>query len=136
MQKIEDGKLCSKMKPSNELYLDGSHNVDAAFNLNNTLKNLPEKKLCIIIGMINTKDPAAYIRQFSNCFSITTITIPSEENAIPADELKNKLEDQCVKVAVSSSISEAVKSVNEANDNTRILICGSLYLAGKVLEVN
>ena len=92
MQKIEDGKLCSKMKPSNELYLDGSHNVDAAFNLNKTLKNLPEKKLCIIIGMINTKDPAAYIRQFSNCFSITTITIPSEDNAIPADELKNKLE--------------------------------------------
>jgi dihydrofolate synthase/folylpolyglutamate synthase len=86
--------------------------------------------------MINTKDPAAYIRQFSNCFSITTITIPSEENAIPAKELKNKLEDQCAEVAVSSSISEAVKSVNEANENTRILICGSLYLAGKVLEVN
>lgn len=136
MQKIEDGKLCSKMKPSNELYLDGSHNVDAAFNLNKTLKNLPEKKLCIIIGMINTKDPAAYIRQFSNCFSITTITIPSEENAIPADELKNKLKDQCAEIAVSSSISEAVKSINEANENTRILICGSLYLAGKVLEVN
>ena len=86
--------------------------------------------------MINTKDPAAYIRQFSNCFSITTITIPSEDNAIPADELKNKLEDQCAEIAVSSSISEAIKSVNEANENTRILICGSLYLAGKVLEVN
>ena len=86
--------------------------------------------------MINTKDPAAYIRQFSNCFSITTITIPSESNAIPADELKNKLEDQCAKVAVSSSISEAVKSINEVNENTRILICGSLYLAGKVLEIN
>ena len=86
--------------------------------------------------MINTKDPAAYIRQFSNCFSITTITIPSEDNAIPADELKNKLKDQCTEIAVSSSISEAVKSINEANDNTRILICGSLYLAGKVLEVN
>ena len=86
--------------------------------------------------MINTKDPEAYIRQFSNCFSITTITIPSEDNAIPADELKNKLKDQCTEIAVSSSISEAVKSINEANENTRILICGSLYLAGKVLEVN
>ena len=74
--------------------------------------------------------------RFSNCFSITTITIPSEDNAIPADELKNKLKDQCTEIAVSSSISEAVKSINEANDNTRILICGSLYLAGKVLEVN
>ena len=65
-----------------------------------------------------------------------TITIPSEENAIPADELKNKLEGQCAKVTISSSISEAVKCVNEANENTRILICGSLYLACKVLEVN
>ena len=86
--------------------------------------------------MINTKDPAAYIRQFSKCFSITTITIPSEENAIPADELKNKLKGLCAKVTISSSISEAVKSINEANENVRILICGSLYLAGKVLEVN
>ena len=86
--------------------------------------------------MINTKDPEAYIRQFSNYFSITTITIPSEDNAIPADELKNKLKDQCTEIAVSSSISEAIKSVNEANENSRILICGSLYLAGKVLEVN
>ena len=85
---------------------------------------------------INTKDPAAYIRQFSNCFSITTITIPSEDNAIPAKELKNKLEDQCAKVTVSSSISEAVKSIDEANENTRILICGSLYLVSEALKIN
>ena len=94
MERISDGKLGSTINSTNELYLDGSHNGDAASNLNETINKLPKKKLCIILGMINTKDPNSYLSKFDNIDELTVITIPNEENAInnyrtPREDLKD-----------------------------------------------
>ena len=135
-EKIKEGQLFSLINKNNELYLDGSHNSDAACNINQSLISMPKKDLCIIIGMLNTKDPENYIKQFSNIKEIKTINIPDEENSIPAIELKDKLKLVHNNVSEANSIVEAIKSLSSSNPDARILICGSLYLAGKVLKLN
>ena len=136
MEKISDGKLGSTIASTNELYLDGSHNEDAASNLNETINQLTNKKLCIILGMINTKDPISYLSKFDKIDALTVITIPNEESAIDSNELYAGLKKYYENVNRADSIQEAVANLNNNYQDARILICGSLYLAGKVLEMN
>ena len=135
-EKIKEGQLFSLINKKNELYLDGSHNSDAAYNINQSLISMPKKDLCIIIGMLNTKDPENYIKQFSNIKEIKTINIPDEENSIPAIKLKDKLKLVHNNVSEENSIESAIASTAKSNPDARILICGSLYLAGQVLKLN
>jgi len=136
MEKISDGKLGSTIASTNELYLDGSHNEDAASNLNETINQLTNKKLCIILGMINTKDPISYLSKFDKIDALTVITIPNEESAIDSNELYAKLKKYYENINRADSIQEALANLNNNHQDARILICGSLYLAGKVLEMN
>ena len=136
MEKISDGKLGSTIASTNELYLDGSHNEDAASNLNDTINQLSNKKLCIILGMINTKDPISYLSKFDKIDALTVITIPNEESAIDSNELYAGLKKYYENVNRADSIQEALANLNNNHQDARILICGSLYLAGKVLEMN
>ena len=136
MEKISDGKLGSTIASTNELYLDGSHNEDAASNLNETINQLTNKKLCIILGMINTKDPISYLSKFDKIDALTVITIPNEESAIDSNELYAGLKKYYENVNRADSIQEALANLNNSYQDARILICGSLYLAGKVLEMN
>ena len=135
-EKIKEGQLFSLINKKNELYVDGSHNSDAAYNINQSLISMPKKDLCIIIGMLNTKEPENYIKQFSNIKEIKTINIPDEENSIPAIELKDKLKLVHDNVSEEKSIESAITSIAKSNPDARILICGSLYLAGQVLKLN
>ena len=136
MEKISDGKLGSTIASTNELYLDGSHNEDAASNLNETINQLTNKKLCIILGMINTKDPISYLSKFDKIDALTVITIPNEESAIDSNELYAGVKKYYENVNRADSIQEALANLNNNYQDARILICGSLYLAGKVLEMN
>ena len=136
MEKISDGKLGSTIASTNELYLDGSHNEDAASNLNETINQLTNKKLCIILGMINTKDPISYLSKFDKIDALTVITIPNEESAIDSNELYAGLKKYYKNINRADSIQEALANLNNNYEDARILICGSLYLAGKVLEMN
>ena len=136
MEKISDGKLGSTIASTNELYLDGSHNEDAASNLNETINQLTNKKLCIILGMINTKDPISYLSKFDKIDALTVITIPNEESAIDSNELYAGLKKYYENINRADSIQEALANLNNNHQDARILICGSLYLAGKVLEMN
>ena len=136
MEKISDGKLGSTIASTNELYLDGSHNEDAASNLNETINQLTNKKLCIILGMINTKDPISYLSKFDKIDALTVITIPNEESAIDSNELHAELKKYYENINRADSIQEALANLNNNYQDARILICGSLYLAGKVLEMN
>ena len=137
VQQIRSGKYQAMISSENELFLDGSHNTDAAFQLNKTLQNLASKKdLIIILGMINTKDPKSYIAQFKNIKEIKTITIPNEESAISATTLNIELQETGIKVSSADNLDEAIQSISSDHPAARILICGSLYLAGQVLKNN
>ena len=133
-QKLENNKLCNLISKQNELYLDGSHNPDAAYNVNQSLQALPKRDLCIIIGMLNTKDPSEYIKQFNNIREIKTITIDNEDNAISAKELSAKLKKFNIATSHSNSLEDAIETLARKYPTSRILICGSLYLVGQVLK--
>ena len=112
-EKLTKGNLYKLISNQNELYLDGSHNPDGSKNINESLKRLPKKKLCLIIGMINTKDPLKYISEYENIDNITTIDIPDENNSYSSKELKNILSPARDDIHPSESIEEAVRVTSE-----------------------
>ena len=137
IQQINNGKYFKLISPQNELFLDGSHNEDAAFQLNLAMQNIPQvKDLVMILGMINTKDPINYVKQLRGIVAIKTITIPDEVSAIPAEQLSSILTGLVSEVSPANSIKEAIRSLSNEYPRARILICGSLYLAGQVLKYN
>ena len=132
LQELKSGKLKDLAK-NNLLFIDGSHNPLGAKVLNEYLESLNCKKH-IILGMMANKDHNEYISYFKNIKSLTTIDIPNQPNAITGNELKEKIKN-FENIKYLDSIENAIKSINlEANDI--ILITGSLYLAGEVLNLN
>ena len=132
LQEITAGKLKDLVK-ENRLLVDGSHNPLGAKVLNNYLDSLDCKKH-IILGMMANKDHQEYISYFKEIETLTTIDIPNQPNAIAGENLKNKLID-VKNVQYKENIFEAIKSI-PVKKNDLILITGSLYLAGEVLNIN
>jgi len=132
LQEITQGKLKDLVK-NNKLLVDGSHNPLGAKVLNEYLESLNCKKH-IILGMMNNKNHQEYISYFKNISSLTTIDIPNQPNSIKGVELKQKLNNY-ENVQYKKNIIEAIRSV-PLKENDLILITGSLYLAGEVLNVN
>ena len=132
LQEIKSGKLKNLCK-NNQLFVDGSHNPLGAKVLNDYLKTLKCKKH-IILGMMANKDHEEYISYFKNISSLTTIDIPNQPNSIKGEDLKNKL-NKFPNLNYEKSIEDALKKISTNKDDI-ILITGSLYLAGEVLNLN
>jgi len=132
LQEIKNGKIKDLCK-NNKIFVDGSHNPLGAKVLNEYLESLNCKKH-IILGMMCNKDHNEYMNYFNNISSLTTIDIPNQPNAIKGKELKQKL-NKFPNINYKKSIEEAIKSISVSN-NDIILITGSLYLAGEVLNLN
>ncbi len=134
LQEIKNGKLKNLIK-NNKLFVDGSHNPLGAKVLAEYLDTLNCKKH-LILGMMLNKDHNQYMSYFKGKInSLTTIDIPNQENAIGRNELKNKLKFEDLEINSKPSIQEAISSIPLKN-NEIILITGSLYLAGEVLNLN
>ncbi|MDA7552194.1 Mur ligase family protein [Candidatus Pelagibacter sp.] len=131
-QEIKHGKLKSLVK-NNKLFLDGSHNPLGAKVLNKYLKSLSCKKH-IILGMMANKNHNEYIKYFKNISSLTTVDIPNQPNALKGNELKKRIKN-IPNIKSKKSIKEAISSIS-LTKNDIILITGSLYLAGEVLNLN
>ena len=132
LQEIKSGKLKNLCK-NNQLFVDGSHNPLGAKVLNDYLQTLKCKKH-IILGMMANKDHENYISYFKNISSLTTIDIPNQPNSIKGEDLKNKL-NKFPNLNYEKSVEDALKKISTDNDDI-ILITGSLYLAGEVLNLN
>ena len=132
LQEIKSGKLKDLCK-NNQLFVDGSHNPLGAKVLNDYLQTLNCKKH-IILGMMANKDHQEYISYFKNISSITTIDIPNQPNSIKGEDLKNKL-NNLPNLNYKESVEDALKNISADNEDI-ILITGSLYLAGEVLNLN
>ena len=132
-QEIKNGKLKDLVK-KNKIYIDGSHNSLGASVLSKHLSSLKCNKH-IILGMMNNKDHIDYMDYFKNKISsLTTVDIPNQPNAISGEELMKKLKNS-KNTKYKKSIKEAIKSIN-LKDKDIIIITGSLYLAGEVLNQN
>jgi len=132
LQELKSGKLKNLVK-NNLLLVDGSHNPLGAKVLNEYLQSLNCGKH-IILGMMANKDHNNYIRYFKNIKSLTTIDIPNQPNAITGNELKEKIKN-FENIKYKKSVEKAITSIDLQEDDI-ILITGSLYLAGEILNLN
>ena len=134
LQEITEGKLKNLVK-NNKIFVDGSHNPLGAKVLSKYLSSLNCNKH-MILGMMKNKNHEEYIKMFKgNLTSLTTIDIPSQKNSINKDVLKNKISNYGLNLHSKTTIQDAITSIKLKEDDI-IIITGSLYLAGEVLNLN
>ena len=132
LQELKFGKL-KDLTINNLLFVDGSHNPLGAKVLNEYLQSLNCNKH-VILGMMANKDHNKYLSYFKDIKSLTTIDIPNQPNAIKGNELVKKIKN-FKNISYKNSIEEAILSI-DLKENDIILITGSLYLAGEILNLN
>lgn len=136
MQRLRTGPLI-EAAPDAELWLDGGHNPAAGEALANTLGAMPKRPTYVICGMLNTKDIGGYLRPLAaHAEHLLAVSIPGEANTIPADETCRVAREVGFEARTASSVAEAVEKIVSTTPHARILICGSLYLAGAILREN
>lgn len=137
MQRMTNGHLNQLISLDAELWLDGGHNGPAGVVLAQTLKEMHAKNpkpVVMIWGMLNTKHPDAFIVNFKGVARhVITIAIPGEINTIAADELAQIAQRNDFTSSAASSLEKALEQAAVLQPAPRIIICGSLYLAGHVL---
>ena len=132
LQEIKSGKIKDLIK-NNRLLLDGSHNEDGARVLNEYLQTLDCNKH-FIIGMMSNKNHEEYISHFKDISSLTTVDIPNQQNAMSGKRLKEKFQN-VFNAQYEDNVEKAIKSLS-LKENDMLIITGSLYLAGEILNLN
>ncbi|MGV8831503.1 MAG: bifunctional folylpolyglutamate synthase/dihydrofolate synthase [Devosia sp.] len=133
------GRLRDLLGPGAELWLDGGHNVHGATALAVAIAEMNRTRpapLVLIMGMMNTRNPADFLAPFAGKVQqIYTLTVPGEPNAHGADAIASQARAAGFAATSKRSILSALQAAAEV-PNARVLICGSLYLAGDVLAKN
>jgi dihydrofolate synthase / folylpolyglutamate synthase len=134
LQRLKGGALSSILDDRSELWLDGGHNADAGVVLAESLSAMPKKPLVIIWGMLNTKDATQFFRPLAKLADhVVALSIPNEPNAISAEQLAETVQGLGTSASTAIDVINAVRQASLLKPAARILICGSLYLAGHVL---
>ncbi len=140
MQRLGPGALWSLLPADAELWLDGGHNPSAGRALAQAFSDLNDRHsrpLVLVWGMLNTKDVESFIAPFAGiAHRVIAIAIPEEENAIAAEVLAQAALARGLAAETAASLEEALRRAQATAPAARILICGSLYLAGHVLAVH
>jgi len=133
LEEINSGKL-KDLIGKNRLIIDGGHNVGASLSIANWIK-AQNQDVHLICGMLKDKSHREFVKSFENIVkSITLIDIPNQDS-ISKEEFKEKLNGINIKINLSESIEESIKSVSKFQNSIGLCI-GSLYLVGEVLNLN
>jgi dihydrofolate synthase/folylpolyglutamate synthase len=137
LQRLRHGPLVARLGPDTELWLDGGHNPAAGRALAQAMADMEERApmpLHLIVGMLNTKDPHGFFAPFAGLArNVRTVTIPGEANALPAEALAAAAREAGLSAEPAVTLDAAMPP---GQPDARVLICGSLYLAGRVLAAN
>ncbi|MDX8455877.1 folylpolyglutamate synthase/dihydrofolate synthase family protein [Mesorhizobium sp. VK9D] len=142
MQKLPQGKLVELAPKGAEIWLDGGHNPSAGIVIAEALAEQEEKNprpLILISGMINTKDQTGYFSAFKGLARhVYTVPVTSSDAGVPNDELALRAAEAGLSAEPVSSVASALMLLRDSWDGPapRILIGGSLYFAGAVLDEN
>jgi dihydrofolate synthase / folylpolyglutamate synthase len=141
MQRLGHGKLAELAPPDSELWLDGGHNADGGAAIAAALADLEERvprPLVLIIGMLSTKDSAGFLKNFAG-LARKVIAVPiHQDKTVPAAELAEVAASVGIPSLARDTLEGAIKAADKLDlePAPRILITGSLYLAGEVLAAN
>jgi dihydrofolate synthase / folylpolyglutamate synthase len=142
MQRLASGGLLEWAPPGSELWLDGGHNADGGRVVAAALGDLEERvsrPLVVIAGMMANKDAGGFLANFAGLTRhIIAVPIPDREGAMPPDRLADAARGLGMRVEIAASVEAALASLTRLAYEVppRILITGSLYLAGHVLAAN
>ena len=136
MQRLTRGPLVEAAGDC-ELWLDGGHNPAGGEAVAATLRAMGPRPVHLVCGMLNTKDVAGYMRPLAGVArSLTAVAIPGEANTLPAEATAAAAGAVGLPAHVAPDMQTAVAQLAAAHPGARLLICGSLYLAGRVLRQN
>ena len=142
LQRLKQGPLVDMVPPNWEIWLDGGHNKAAAEAISRHTRDWRDKPLWMVFGALDTRDPLEFLKPFeARVRGLRTVSVPDEENSLnpetSADIGRQLNMDAGTSVDVGAAIDEIIKSDGTTGGvGGRILICGSLYLAGHVLAEN
>jgi dihydrofolate synthase/folylpolyglutamate synthase len=141
MQRLSQGPLAALLPPESELWLDGGHNTDGGRAIAAALADLEERvsrPLVLIVGMLSTKDAEGFLRNFSG-LARRVVTVPiHQDKTLPASALADIARGIGFPVIACDDVESALTVAGklELEPAPRVLITGSLYLAGEVLAAN
>ena len=142
MQRLATGSLVEHGPAGGEIWLDGGHNAEGGRVAAAALGDLEERvsrPLVVIVGMMANKDPASFLANFAGLTRhIIAVTIPDRDGAMPLDRLMDAARAFGMRVESAASVEAALQGIATLAYEVppRILITGSLYLAGHVLAAN
>ena len=142
MQRLVSGRLVDRGPPGCEIWLDGGHNADGGRVAAAALGDLEERvsrPLVVIAGMMANKDAGAFLANFTGLTRhIMAVSIPDRGNTMPQDRLADAARALGMRVENATSVEAALHTLSRLAYEVppRILITGSLYLAGHVLAAN
>lgn len=143
LQRLQEGTLAKLTDLEAEIWLDGGHNPGAGAAIASAMAALEERverPLFLIAGMLTTKDPIGFFEPFESLARhVFTVEIPGADASRKADELAHLATAAGLSAEPVNSVEEALALLSENwqyERSPRILICGSLYLAGEVLKNN
>jgi dihydrofolate synthase/folylpolyglutamate synthase len=135
LQRLRRGPLVAALPAECELWLDGAHNPAGGAALGAVAAGWRDRPLDLVFGMLATHDPHAFLGALAPYVRrLRAVAIPGEANARPAEELAATAHALGLDAAPATSVGDAVAAA--AAPGGRTLICGSLYLAGRVLAEN
>lgn len=136
MQRLRRGPLI-EAAPQAELWLDGGHNPSAGQAIAATLDRLPRRPTWLICGMLNTKDVGGFMRPLAgHAEGLVAVSIPGEANTLPAEVTAAAAEKAGIAAETAETVTQALTRITARDATARVLICGSLYLAGSILREN
>lgn len=140
LQRLDKGVLYRTLNKQSELWLDGGHNPAAGRVLAAALADMEErdpKPLFLICGMLSNKDAAGFLENFQGlAAAVHAIPVPDEASSMPADELMATARKLELRSIAHNDAATAIEMIEKErpDQSTRIVICGSLYLAGSILK--
>jgi dihydrofolate synthase/folylpolyglutamate synthase len=136
MQRLRHGPLVDAA-PQVELWLDGGHNPAGGQAIAATLARMTRRDTHLICGMLNTKDVLGYMQPLAaQATTLTAVSIPGEKNTLPAEVTRDAAQSAGIPATTAPSVAQALSTITAKDPTARVLICGSLYLAGSVLREN
>ena len=141
LQRLTAGRLVSIAPAGAELWLDGGHNAEGGRAIAAALGDLEERvsrPLILVVGMLSTKDRSAFLRNFTGLVRRVFGVPIHQDKGVPVAEIAAAAQAAGMTAEASNSIEDALAAIGRLGFDPppRILITGSLYLAGEVLAAN
>ncbi len=142
LQRLRRGRLAGLVPAGSELWLDGGHNIDGGRILAAAMADLQERgdaPLVLVSALLGTKDAEGFLANFAGLARfLVAVPLPGQMAARPAEEVAEIAGRVGLSATTAPSVEAALVSLGDRawERPPRVLICGSLYLAGAVLAAN